>query len=72
MLIFNRQQIAQQIDLKSAALAIEQAYRDYSSGKINQPPVGHTAFPANGGDCQPDMLDVLLAIQLQPTFSLSG
>ena len=55
MQILNREEIERRIDLDwpsvLAANAIAQAYRDYSAGNVNQPPVGHIAFPEAPGDC---------------------
>ena len=51
MIILNRQDIENLIDYEAIAVAIQQAYQDYSGGRINQPPVGHIVFPEHGGDC---------------------
>ncbi|MEM7280591.1 MAG: ornithine cyclodeaminase family protein [Pseudomonadota bacterium] len=51
MIILKRQDIENLIDFSKCADAIQQAYRDYSNGQINQPPVGHIVFPEHQGDC---------------------
>lgn len=51
MVILNRTEIEALIDLSEAAIAIEDAYRATSKGKINLPPVGHITFPTQGADC---------------------
>ncbi len=51
MIILNRQEIENLIDYEKTATAIQQAYQDYSGGRVNQPPVGHIVFPEHGGDC---------------------
>lgn len=51
MQLLDQQTLKKSIDLRSALPLIEQAYRDYSAGKLEQPPVGHLTFPESSGDC---------------------
>ncbi len=51
MQVLNREQIESAFDFDRAVAAIEQAYQDYSAGKINHPPVGHIVFDEFDADC---------------------
>ena len=51
MISLSRAEIEALIDLPQTAIAIEQAYRAASSGKINLPPVGHITFDELTADC---------------------
>jgi len=51
MVILDRAQIEELIDLGSAGVAIEAAYIAASQGKVNLPPVGHITFPDISADC---------------------
>lgn len=45
MIILNRREIETLIDLPRMAVAVEEAYKLASAGKVKLPPVGHIAFP---------------------------
>ncbi len=51
MISLNRHEIEALVDLRQAAIAIEEAYRATSLGKVNLSPVGHITFPELGADC---------------------
>lgn len=51
MIILTRAEIEALIDLPTAAVAIEAAYRATSAGHVNLPPVGHITFPDHDADC---------------------
>lgn len=51
MLILTRPEIEALLDYPVAALAIENAYRAVSQGRVNLPPVGHITFPEHDADC---------------------
>ncbi len=51
MVILDRTQIEELIDLKVAGAAIEAAYISASRGAVTLPPVGHIMFPEASADC---------------------
>ncbi len=51
MVILDRKQIEELIDLNTAGAAIKAAYVAASLGEVNLPPVGHIAFPDVSADC---------------------
>lgn len=51
MIILDRHQIEDLIDLPAAADAIRDAFCSTSRGEVNLPPVGHITFPQVSGDC---------------------
>lgn len=53
MINLSRQEIEALVDLPTMAMAmaIEDAYKAASNGKVNLPPVGHITFPEISADC---------------------
>lgn len=49
MIILDRHQIEDLIDLPAAAAAIRDAFCSTSRGEVNLPPVGHITFPKVSG-----------------------
>ncbi|MEP3055533.1 hypothetical protein [Ascidiaceihabitans sp.] len=50
MIILDRHQIEDLIDLPAAAAAIRDVFCSTSRGEVNLPPVGHITFPQVSGD----------------------